>query len=830
VEAGSFKRKTSIAGVFADWDCKPYPSALYPHLPVPNEWTVPIGLWQPVSLMKCGAVLLETFNVFPQLSPLLRSTPSEASERKGEGQGVRANANLKVILTLHNLTPESQTTRLRVDVRPHNFDGTAMSLRAAKPRGVSGAILEITRRAFGSPRNDIKQNTVAYYETQLTLAPHESRRVEFEIEMQNARLWFPHTHGEPFLYQAQLEIEAASASEGVRRLQSSGEVVPTRSARGASQDFALHDNVTRVFGVRAVEAIIESDRWEWRLNQRRIFPKGSNYISDFYLDRVSAEGLKRDIDLAREANLDLLRVHAHIAPLDFYRLCDEMGVMVMCDFPLIWTYAVNLLPDEDRAFRQSVQRQVTEMIQLLGSHPGIVLWSMHNEPPWTPDGSFLGSDLHEAKTNQEMDRQSVEIARSLDSTRPVIAASGESDQHLYHGWYTGSWRDNRDLHPRFPTEFGVQALPNLESPFWATVNRQWPVDADDVSWAHAGYQPVFWASPGVGSPSQFSSLADYVKQSQAYQAFFIRYTIDQWRRRKFNPVGGYIHFLFTDGWQAITWSVLDYYRLPKAGYDALKESSSAVHVCFDLHHTFNVEHGFHLVYRKGDVLKCDLYLVNDDYRARGKVEVRWWLARRDGRIQKLINVIRSLFAKRIVIDLPDADEGAQLIESIATTLRGDGDYTLWVETHHRDVAVQRLYNRNHLDFRVGAERSRAKSVRCVPSLLLNKVYQTGSLRHTENGFTFTLRNPTMPVALERLSDIRVDGVTIEAAQVELIRGGVSRRASTISPQAPLEIPSNERFAILVHNHPLAHGAHELELTAHFHGLGEIAAKIKDKLV
>ncbi len=876
VEAGSFKRKTSIAGVFADWDCKPYPSSLYPNLPAPNEWTVPIGLWQPVSLMKCGAVLVETFNVFPTLTPIPdpspalqgKGVPSPVHEVNGGGLGWGRNANLKIVLTLHNLTPESQQTHLRLDIRPHNSDNALMSLRAK--RGVSGTMSEIPRRtpstargpfasprsAQDAPRNDIGQSSVAHYEMPLTLAPHESRHVEFEIEMPNARLWFPHTHGEPFLYQAQLNLVAQDAilrhnttstlsgAHEVREV----EARPERSRKEdgaaespASFDFAtdttpslrsgrlIPDRVERIFGVRAIEAIIESDRWEWRLNQRRIFPKGSNYISDFYLDRVSADGLKRDVQLAREANLDLLRVHAHIAPLDFYRLCDEMGVMVMCDFPLIWTYAVDLLPDEDRAFRESVQRQVAEMIQLLGSHPSIVLWSMHNEPPWTPDGSFLGSDLHEAKTNQQMDRESVEIARSLDSSRPVIAASGESDQHLYHGWYTGSWRDNHDLHPRFPTEFGVQALPNLDSPFWATVNRQWPIEADDTSWAHAGYQPVFWASPGVGSPSQFSSLADYVKQSQAYQAFFIRYTIDQWRRQKFNPLGGYIHFLFTDGWSAITWSVLDYYRLPKAGYDALKESSSAVRVCFDLHHNFNVEHGFHIVYRRGDVLKCDLYLVNDDYRARGKVEVRWWLARRDRRFQKLINAIRSVFAKRMVIDLPDAAEGARLIASIETTLRGDGDYTLWVEVRRRDVPTERL-NRNHIDFRVGAERSRAKSVRRVPSLLLNKVYQVGSLRHTENGFTFTLRNPTMPVALERLSDMRVDGATIEAAQVEIVRGGVSRQASTLSAQAPLEIPSNERFAVLVHNHPLAHGAHELELTAHFHGLGEIAAKIKDKLV
>jgi hypothetical protein len=50
VEAGAFKRKTAVAGIFTDWDCKPYPSTYYPNLPAPHEWTVPLGLWQPAHL------------------------------------------------------------------------------------------------------------------------------------------------------------------------------------------------------------------------------------------------------------------------------------------------------------------------------------------------------------------------------------------------------------------------------------------------------------------------------------------------------------------------------------------------------------------------------------------------------------------------------------------------------------------------------------------------------------------------------------------------------------------------------------------------------------
>ncbi len=747
IETGEFRRKTAVAGIFADWDCKPYPSVFYPNLPPPTEWTVPIGLWQPVSLHTTGPVLIESLNIFPTvINPDWQSGRAEA-------------ATLKVVAAMRNLTAEQQTAELKVEIAPHNF---------------------------------VERDAISLYKQALNLAGSEHQTLEFNLTLPQPRLWFPWTHGEPCLYQAQL---------------TTNNQLP----------------ITKPFGVRDVQAIIEPGRWEWRLNGRRIFPKGSNYVSDFYLNRVIPEGLRRDVELARNANLDLLRVHAHIAPLDFYRLCDEQGMMVMCDFPLIWTYAFNLPPDEEAAFRVSVQAQVEDMVRLLGSHPGIILWSMHNEPPWTPDGSFLGGDVHRAEINRPMDEASAARARELDPTRPVIAASGEYDQHLYYGWYTGSWQDNRNLHPTFPTEFGVQALPNLDSPFWATANTNWPVDSDDPSWAHAGYQSVFWAGPGVGAPPQFATLADYVAASQAYQAFFIRYVIDQWRRKKFDPVGGYIHFLFTDGWPAITWSVLDYYRLPKAGYQALAESSRPVHLSLDVEPNFTVEGGFHLVYPVGATLAVALYLINDDYRLEGQVTVSTWIERRDS---TRLNWIRRLLSRRVTTTLPRADEGSRLVNLLKLPLKRAGEYRLQAQVRQG----RRLLAENHLDFRAGAARREHRPPRRVPGLLLSKVYQSGSLRHTEDGFAFSLRNPAMPVTLQGLSELRVDGQTVDPAQVELVFGGQSRRASTITPQAPLEIPSNERFAIVVRGHALTPGAHALELTAHFLGLGDIAAKLKDKLI
>ena len=609
-------------------------------------------------------------------------------------------------------------------------------------------------------------------------------------------MWFPWTHGTPHLYCAALTVND-----------------------GIAPPYTLE----QVFGVRAIEAQIEDERWEWRLNGRRIFPRGSNYIADFYLDKVTLAGLQRDLVLAREANLDLLRVHAHIGAPELYRQCDELGLLVICDFPLIWTYAFNLPEAEQAAFRASVRRQVEDMAVLLGAHPSISLWCLHNEPPWSPNGSFLGADVHAAKTNRQMNEAMAAHARVLDPTRPAIAASGQYDQHLYDGWYTGHWRDNRKQTPTFPTEFGVQALPNRDSPFWETVNTHWPVDVDDPTWAHAGYQSVFWINPGVGGPAQYASLADYIHESQAYQAFFIRYTIDQWRRQKFAPTGGYAHFLFTDGWPAVTWSVLDYYRLPKRGYRALAEVSRPAHVCVDLAETYTVAGAFHLVYARGDRFQADLYVVNDDYRLQGRVRLRWWLESRPG------HSFRAWWQRRLAagcsLILPRADEGARFIKRVVLPLRREGRYTF----HTRLTQRGQVLDENHYDLCVGAVQSEHSSPRRVPGFLVFRVYRFGSLRRLADGFTFTLHNPTMPVFIQRVREFRVDGERIDPALIELICAGQTHSAITLSPESPLEFSTGEDLTLVIHVSLTAPGKHEFELTGQLFGLGELTARWKDTL-
>lgn len=761
VEADDFKRKTALAGIYSDWDCKPYPSTLYPDLPPPHEWIVPVGLWQPVRLLAVTGLAIETFNVFCE--PVRPRWPTETDGPAAD------EARLRLVLQLVNPTAQTVETQVHVDIEPHNFPGGSC---------VQG-------------------------QWAIQVAAGERRQFEFRLTLPQPRGWMPWTHGTPWLYHARASVD-------------DGEAVQT-------------------FGVREVQAVVDDQRWEWKLNGRRIFPKGSNYVSDFFLDRMTPEGMRRDLELMRQANLDLVRVHAHIAPVELYHLCDEAGVMATCDFPMIWTYGYGLPDGNQRALHDSVQRQVEDMHALLASRPSIVLWSVHNEPPWTREGSFLHGDVHVAETNRELDHAAAARLRELDPGRPVVAASGQYDRHLYHGWYTGSWRDNRDLRPAFPTEFGVQALPSEQSPLWRTVSTQWPVDAEDPGWSYAGYQPLFWASPGIGLPAQYASLPDYIRESQAYQAFYIRYVIDQWRRKKFNPVGGYVQFLLADGFPAITWSVLDYSRLPKAGYQALAEASRPVRLCLDLEDGYSVERVFHLLFAPGGWLRVHLYLVNDDYRLGGRVRVRWWLERRLGR-SGLWRRVPAWLRRRLgrwtsggqaSLRLPRADEPSRWVGLVQLPLRRSGEFALSTEV----TQGSRVLDENSLELRVGlAEQARRRSPRRIPGPLISRVIPPGSLQRTIDGFAFRLRNPVMPVVLERVEFLSIDGQTVPLAKIQLTSGGATRSAPSVTPYAPLPLPSDERVSIVVRDWPVASGMHHFELTIELAALGEFTARFRQAVV
>jgi beta-mannosidase len=155
--------------------------------------------------------------------------------------------------------------------------------------------------------------------------------------------------------------------------------------------------------------------------------------------------------------------------------------------------------------------------------------------------------------------------------------SGGTDTHFYFGWYhgrmdglAGALRAVPRL-ARFVTEFGAQAVPDSAAFMHP---ERWPdLDWDGLFEHHALQKRYFDEHV---PPALFDSFAAWRDATQHYQAALIQLQVEDLRRLKHDPTGGFCHFCFADGQPAVTWSVLDHARKPKAGFYALRDACRSV--------------------------------------------------------------------------------------------------------------------------------------------------------------------------------------------------------------------------------------------------------------
>lgn len=230
---------------------------------------------------------------------------------------------------------------------------------------------------------------------------------------------------------------------------------------------------SNLFGFRKVKV---KEGYHWEINDHPYFVRGSNYLPTQWLSETlfhEAASNKshpfgggpgdnlftRDVDLAKQANLNLLRVHAHVLPPEFHTACDRAGMLVWQDFPLQWGYS------DEVSFHVEAERQIEAMVTSLYNHPSIVAWCCHNESPCdAPWMAGAVGGLYDPAHNRDMDAMLETAIRKLDTSRHIQRNSGTGDGHVYPGWYVGQIHDFINL-PGAPfiTEYGAQGLPAVEN-------------------------------------------------------------------------------------------------------------------------------------------------------------------------------------------------------------------------------------------------------------------------------------------------------------------------------------------------------------------------------
>lgn len=121
---------------------------------------------------------------------------------------------------------------------------------------------------------------------------------------------------------------------------------------------------------------------------------------------VNDEVWRKDIALAKSANVNAIRTSHYPYGPGFYDLCDELGMYVMDELPYCWS------PNDDPTLTPAYQQRARETVRRDKNHPCVLLWAIGNE-------GKAGRNFQVV----------ADLVKQLDDTRPRIVSCFPYDKY-----------------------------------------------------------------------------------------------------------------------------------------------------------------------------------------------------------------------------------------------------------------------------------------------------------------------------------------------------------------------------------------------------------------
>jgi beta-mannosidase len=274
-------------------------------------------------------------------------------------------------------------------------------------------------------------------------------------------------------------------------------------------------------------------------------------------------------------------------------------------------FACSDYPDDDPAFVDEVIPELEYQVKRLRNRPCIVYWCGGNEK--TGSAGFkisYGERLFHVIARG--------VCNDLDPTREYRPASPQGHTDLGNDQTSGDshggsyekafeagtlvWREKLRAHQGvFNSEFGFHGPTRYESLVrFVPEGEIWPIgESMEYHVQDNPYNPIpetFAQVQAIMARTLVGDIDDaesFVRCASTFHAELLRAEIEHHRRRKWSNAGA-MFWMFNDCWPCASWSVVDYYLLPKPAYYAAKRACSPVLLAI-------IE----------EARSYDLYLVND---------------------------------------------------------------------------------------------------------------------------------------------------------------------------------------------------------------------------
>lgn len=224
----------------------------------------------------------------------------------------------------------------------------------------------------------------------------------------------------------------------------------------------LCDQVSLPFGFRSIKMTADKGFF---LNGRHVKLRGVAKHQDFE-DMgcgIGEEQQELDMALIREIGANAVRLSHYQHPQYTYRLCDEAGMLVWAEIPML------AMPDGNEAIVENAEQQLTELILQNMHHPSICFWGLQNEIAMRGESQeTYRKVLRLQELAKRLDPGRISAGANLNSVKNSSRLNTLTDAvgyNVYFGWYYGKLTDYPEFLNRFHqdnpdvalgiTEYGV---------------------------------------------------------------------------------------------------------------------------------------------------------------------------------------------------------------------------------------------------------------------------------------------------------------------------------------------------------------------------------------
>lgn len=182
------------------------------------------------------------------------------------------------------------------------------------------------------------------------------------------------------------------------------------------------------------------------------------------------EQWSQDIGDILDIGANSVRLSHYQHPQAMYQLCDELGLIVWAEIPM-------LKMTEHTALFENACLQLKELILQNMHHPCICFWGIQNEIAMFGEHEWMYEKLE--KMNElvkKLDPARISACANLfcvENSSPLNRITAAVGYNIYFGWYYGEMKDNREFVDQFHrdnpdlalgiTEYGVDCNPAFHS-------------------------------------------------------------------------------------------------------------------------------------------------------------------------------------------------------------------------------------------------------------------------------------------------------------------------------------------------------------------------------